>query len=174
MAVLKLNQQTKYRILFLTPRIKTQAFNPAFNSFSPNPSIINMARTQNPVAAASSDEKEKPKLVIDLNYPPAPAADDGDDDDDEIVKENNNKESFAKGLRGFEVGSGSSVSKRSRRFTEEEKGKKIIVVVVDDDDDEEALFRLRLGPAPAVKPDEHKALLQASTSCVMFRALIRR
>lgn len=170
MAVLKLNQQTKYRILFLTPRIKTQAFNPAFNSFSPNPSIINMARTQNPVAAASSDEKEKPKLVIDLNYPPAPAADDGDD---EIVRENKNKESAAKGLRGFEVGSGSSVSKRSRRFTEEEKGKKIIVVVVDDDD-EEALLRLRLGPAPAVKPDEHKALLQASTSCVMFRALIRR
>lgn len=172
MAVLKLNQQTKYRILFLTPRIKTQAFNPAFNSFSPNPSIINMAQTQIPVAAASSDEKEKPKLVIDLNYPPAPAADDGDDDD-ETVKENNNKESFAKGLRGFEVASRSSVSKRSRRFTAEEKGKKIIVVVVDDDDDE-ALLRLRLGPAPAVKPDEHKALLQASTSCVMFRALIRR
>lgn len=169
MAVLKLNQQTKYRIIFLTPRIKTQAFNPAFNSFSPNPSIINMARTQNP-ASASSDETEKPKLFIDLNYPPAPAADDGDD---EIVRENNNKESAAKGLRGFEVGSGSSVSKRSRRFTEEEKGKKIIVVVVDDDD-EEALLRLRLGPAPAVKPDEHKALLQASTSCVMFRALIRR
>ena len=170
MAVLKLNQQTKYHIqLFLTPRIKTQAFNPAFISFSPNPSIINMARTQNPVAAASSDEKEKPKLVIDLNYPPA--ADDGDGD--EIVKENNNKESTAKGLRSFEVGSRSSVSKRSRRFTEEEKGKKIIVVVVDDDD-EEALLRLRLGPAPAVKPDEHKALLQASTSCVMFRALIRR
>lgn len=126
-----------------------------------------MAQTQNPVAAASSDEKEKPKLVIDLNYPPAPAP------DDETVKENNNKESAAKGLRGFEVGSGSSVSKRSRRFTAEEKGKKIIVVVVDDDD-EEALLRLRLGPAPAVKPDEHKALLQASTSCVMFRALIRR
>lgn len=131
-----------------------------------------MAQTQIPVAAASSDEKEKPKLVIDLNYPPAPAADDGDDDD-ETVKENNNKESFAKGLRGFEVASRSSVSKRSRRFTAEEKGKKIIVVVVDDDD-EEALLRLRLGPAPAVKPDEHKALLQASTSCVMFRALIRR
>ncbi|KAL9444985.1 hypothetical protein AB3S75_018058 [Citrus x aurantiifolia] len=131
-----------------------------------------MARTQNP-ASASSDETEKPKLVIDLNYPPAPAADDGDDDDDEIVKENNNKESAAKGLRGFEVGSRSSVSKRSRRFTEEEKGKKIIDDD-DDDDDEEALLRLRLGPAPAVKPDEHKALLQASTSCVMFRALIRR
>lgn len=120
-----------------------------------------MTQTQNP--AAASDEKKKSKLVIDLNYPPAPAA-----DDDEIVEE-----STAKGLRGFGVGRISSVNKRRRRFTEEEKGKKIVAAVVDDDD--EALLELRLGPAPAVKPHGQKALVQASTSCAAFHhALVRR